>query len=656
MSGNSSFTSSANTTLNDSFITAGESFSSEHSNSSDNEEVEDKTIIENLPDGREAFIREYVGVNEPNIRRSLNNKGIIAKKNIHKLKLIIQEPSTSNNRNGKNINRIDISNSVSTSSESEISQLESVRNPNFKMAAADNNLAELIEQLGGQPEDENPAERANRNIILKLARNLQELTNQQAPNEVAPVAKLNLIEARSLAAEGGGAVQHALTTSDLLPTRWTSVEESGSARSHINSCEDYFQLQGYKTSPQKLPWFKTTLGKEARTWMEDRESTFRDWQHLKQEFTKYWDKTPCKDVALRQFRSTIWDQKEMADKYLQRINKSARILGYGEDEVLQQFQFGLPMHAKIFFASNKPQTLEAAVEKLQNYADTVENASQTTLSALSNNPFLPQATSSEQLLAQVLHDLVPLATGGLNKTNEGKSEYKKEVKFEEKTRTPRERSEDRSRDRNRGRSRDSSRDSYRNSSRDRFRDSSRDRFRGNSRNTSGNRYSDRSYSRDRTTSRSPNTESHMLLKQQEGIKAANELAIKGAMLSAGALGYNNNWQNVNQYPPEIMGSNYNYGYKPINNWNTGNRQNFGGRGKQFNDRRTNSGYGNNFKSNYNGPSRQFNNNNGRSGNSNGRPSSNECFSCGSTQHFARNCPKGYNNRSRGGRQNSNPSF
>ena len=301
------------------------------------------------------------------------------------------------------------------------------------MADNNNTIQELVDQLQAQPQLENEIDAVQRNLILNIVTKMnQMLVAQPAVNnqrEEAQPVRLSLKQARDQAAEGGIQYQP-LSTGDLFPTKWSNVQESGPTIAHIRQVEDYFTLQGYTSFQQQMPWFKASLAKEARIWVEEKELSFTSWNQVKREFIKHWDNAPCEHIAIQKYRNIEWDGNETADEYRRRISKLAKILGYDNKEILAQFQFGLPTPVKLFFESNKPSNIDEAVQKLQAYADIYKLG-------VHKKPELAPLTPSVEQYRELLTQLLPLGknlkeqenksvTFDNNKADRGRLPYKRE--------------------------------------------------------------------------------------------------------------------------------------------------------------------------------------------------------------------------------------
>ena len=106
---------------------------------------------------------------------------------------------------------------------------------------------------------------------------------------------------------------------------------------------------------------------------------------------------------MQRYRNIEWDVNETADEYRRRISKLAKILGYDNNEILAQFNYGLPTPVKLFFESNKPSTIDEVVQKLQAYADIYK------LGVQKKPELAPLTPSAEQsMYRELLTHLLPL--------------------------------------------------------------------------------------------------------------------------------------------------------------------------------------------------------------------------------------------------------
>ena len=405
------------------------SSSSENSTESN---LADKTIIANLPFDPEENIRRFIQDDPHDIEDIKDNILDLADQLIQAVDNINLNP----NREAV----LDLDWDLDL----EANNLELVGDHNV-INMADQNFEEAVAAYRQQPPPADPNQLVQRNFMLGIADRLEALRQPPEPAEEPP-QRLNLQEARQLAAgRQDGLQRQGLMTTELFPVRFSSATESGPPQAHIKAVEDYLLLHGINNFPEKVPWFKTTLAKDARLWADDRE--FRDWDHLKAEFVKHFDKAPCKEVALHKFRTTVWDAKETAEEYVGRLRKLARTLGYGDEEILEQFNYGLPLQVKLFFTANKPETLEAAVEKLQIYSDIQTSQVSSGMNVLCNDPFMPIQNANVAYLQQkALGECLTLMEDWKNEKQN--SILKKEVSFEESNRKsrPKHRSRDRSRE------------------------------------------------------------------------------------------------------------------------------------------------------------------------------------------------------------------
>lgn len=484
-----------------------------------------------------------------------------------------------------------------------------IENPNPEMAAPAQaavppDLAQLAAAVRAQGAPEDPDAAAQRDLVLQLAERLQ-IAEGPAEEEPAEIERLTLHEARRLANGQNGRAQGPLAASDLMPIKWSGTAESGPAEAHVAQCEDYFIFQGLDTFAQRLPWFQATLAKEARVWFEGKYDEFRSWDHVKREFIRYFGgRAPCKEIALQKFRSIKWDGKESADEYLKRIQKQAAVLKYNEAEVLQQFQFGLPAAVKLFLQANKPGNIEEAVEKLQIYADVQASENMGTLTAFSQNPFTQTQFDKDMLVRQVCGELMPLITETQAKQQK-KPNLKKEVQFEDESEVS-------------GDSRDNSLERYKDPSRSRQRGRGRGKRDNSQRNTSRNN--------SRSNSRGSRTREY----SGDGWK----LVYEGPMDDFGQPIHNNNANSNPRFGDSNTGYNNQNSYGDGRGYynNSGNNYNQRGRGN-WNRGRGYYGRGSNSRGSFRGRGRGRGRGSQWDQNNYGR-----CFSCGSPEHFVRDCP------------------
>ena len=94
----------------------------------------------------------------------------------------------------------------------------------------------------------------------------------------------------------------------------------------------------------KVQRFCLTLMGEARLWYASLEPIVMSWQELQNQFRRHYTKWGnTREQLFHAWRSFYYDENvEMPDAYVTRIRQVARLLGYGELQVLEVFKNNVP--------------------------------------------------------------------------------------------------------------------------------------------------------------------------------------------------------------------------------------------------------------------------------------------------------------------------
>jgi hypothetical protein len=217
-------------------------------------------------------------------------------------------------------------------------------------------IAAIIRNLQGDNEEN------RQNAVVQLAEVVQRI-NPPAPASPAP-QRLTLRQALEQGREGAA---DDLKVMDLLPDPWGNNKD-GSPEAHCIRFENYAIMHNYDNDPTKIAWFQATLKGEALNWFTA-EGNFATWEELKQAFIAEFENQPSRNVAIGNFRNLSWNGTERASSYLQRLKKAARIINANDDEVMIQFQIGLPKAVKLFFGATNPTNLREMTQTLQKYLE-----------------------------------------------------------------------------------------------------------------------------------------------------------------------------------------------------------------------------------------------------------------------------------------------
>jgi hypothetical protein len=217
-------------------------------------------------------------------------------------------------------------------------------------------VAAIIRQLQGDNEEN------RQNAVVQLAEVVQRI-NQPAQAGPAP-PRLTLWEALEHGREGAA---DDLKVMDLLPDPWGNNKD-GSPEAHCIRFENYANMHNYDNDATKIAWFHATLKGEVLNWLTA-EGNFATWEDLKQAFIAEFENQPSRNVAIANFRNINWNGTERASAYLQRLKKAARLINANDDEVMIQFQIGLPKAVKLFFGATNPTTLRKMTQTLQKYLE-----------------------------------------------------------------------------------------------------------------------------------------------------------------------------------------------------------------------------------------------------------------------------------------------
>jgi hypothetical protein len=261
--------------------------------------------------------------------------------------------------------------------------------PNAANAAdAPNDIVQIVQGLGNADAEAAAAAAAN------FARYVQNL--QQPPVPDIP----DIITIRE-AVRRGRPADHVinLKLTDLLPAQWGSVKD-GDPESHCMRFENFCNIHQYDMDDTKIAWFQATLKNDALNWFTA--NPCATWQEMRTAFISEFENQPSRNVAIANFRKIAWNGTERASTYLQRLQKAARLIAATNDDVMLQFELGLPRSVKLFFGAKGPTTLSEMVKTLQQYLElhgpvAISNpATASALSAMaeiltseSADPFLP---------------------------------------------------------------------------------------------------------------------------------------------------------------------------------------------------------------------------------------------------------------------------
>ena len=231
-------------------------------------------------------------------------------------------------------------------------QLELIEEPREEPNMAQANIADIIQALQGNvPQDRHDA-------MTQLAQYVQHQNQEEAVEP--PAARMTLREAlRDGAADN-------LKVTDLLPETWGGIKD-GEPDSHCLRFENYATVQGYDNDRNKIAWFQATLKGDALTWYSA--ANFETWEELKQAFISEFENQPSRNVAVANFRGVTWNGTERANLYLKRLKKAARVIAATDDDIMLQFELGLPKSVKLFFGATRPGTIKAMTDTLQQYLD-----------------------------------------------------------------------------------------------------------------------------------------------------------------------------------------------------------------------------------------------------------------------------------------------
>lgn len=160
--------------------------------------------------------------------------------------------------------------------------------------------------------------------------------------------------------------QQRLKISDLLPARYTGVPVED-APGHLMLYEDYCLYHDIQNDNTKVERFRLTLTGQARLWYQGK--TFASWDQCKTAFQSYFSSAQTRQSAVQAFRNSAFKTGETADQYLQRLQRLADRMNYGEDYVKDQFLTGLPQDVRTSVIMGRPQNLEEAVSLTQEYLE-----------------------------------------------------------------------------------------------------------------------------------------------------------------------------------------------------------------------------------------------------------------------------------------------
>jgi hypothetical protein len=237
-------------------------------------------------------------------------------------------------------------------------EIVQVCQPNHNLIMADPNpdLAGIIQDLQG---DDNGG---RQQAIVHLAQFVQRIN---APAQ-APQVPARITLRTALENTRAGAVD-ALKVTDLMPDSWGSMKD-GDPESHCIRFESYANVQGYDDDQTKITWFQATLKGEALNWITA-ETDYATWDDLKRAFIAEFENQPSRNVAIANFRKINWNGTERASTYLQKLKKAARLINANDEEVMVQFQLGLPKSVKLFFGATNPANLKDMTLTLQKYLE-----------------------------------------------------------------------------------------------------------------------------------------------------------------------------------------------------------------------------------------------------------------------------------------------
>jgi hypothetical protein len=213
------------------------------------------------------------------------------------------------------------------------------------MAHQNLDLAGIIQNLQG--EDGNQRQ----NAMVELAQFVQQVNTPPQAQQVP--ARITLREALE---QGRAGAANELKVTDLMPDSWGNTKD-GDPESHCLRFENYANVHGYDDDPTKITWFQATLKGEALHWMAA-DNNFATWQELRGAFIAEFENQPSRNVSITNFRNMSWNGSERSSAYLQRLKKAARLINANDEEVMVQFQIGLPKAVKLFFGAANPTTLK----------------------------------------------------------------------------------------------------------------------------------------------------------------------------------------------------------------------------------------------------------------------------------------------------------
>ena len=246
-------------------------------------------------------------------------------------------------------------------SDTEVQQEENIPEiveQNINMAVPQNpiDIAGVIQNLQGNNNDD------RQQAMIQLAQFVQQIN--QPPPARPQVPRMTLREALNHAREGAA---DDLKITDLMPDSWGGIKD-GDPESHCVRFENYAAIQGYEDDQTKTAWFQATLKGEALNWITA-ENEYATWPDLRRAFIMEFENQPSRNVAITNFRNITWNGTERASAYLQRLKKSARLINANDEEVMVQFQIGLPKAVKLFFGATNPLTLRDMTQTLQKYLE-----------------------------------------------------------------------------------------------------------------------------------------------------------------------------------------------------------------------------------------------------------------------------------------------
>lgn len=213
------------------------------------------------------------------------------------------------------------------------------------------------------------------NLRSNLKRNLRELPFFNSEIDISTTAMADGGQGEN---EGGAQVQVQVPTNnqanyvprlrlnDFLPQTFDG-KNPDLAPSHIINFGNYCQVHELGDDAVKIQRFKLTLAGEATLWLDGK--TFQTYEELRTSFLNYNSGTRTRDSAVSAFWSTSYKIGETAEQYLQRLRRLGNRVGYGDDNIRDQFLNGLPQDARMMIKMVRPTTLAECVDLATEYIE-----------------------------------------------------------------------------------------------------------------------------------------------------------------------------------------------------------------------------------------------------------------------------------------------